>query len=138
MMIVIIQKRIYREDLKNNRHLLYIFGDNLQRIGMGGQAKEMRGEPNAFGFATKRNPEHGTDDCYFDDSDECFDIIRYEIKRFKDRLSSDEYLGIILPADGLGTGLAELPKRAPKLLEEINNYFYNDLHVWGFDYGNRK
>ncbi len=32
----------------------WVFGDNLERRGLGGQAKEMRGEPNAIGIVTKR------------------------------------------------------------------------------------
>jgi hypothetical protein len=34
----------------------YVFGDNGRRIGFGGQAKEMRGEPNAIGVATEWVP----------------------------------------------------------------------------------
>lgn len=40
-MIVIKQFRIYRKDIQANPHILYIFGDNLDRKGFGGQAAEM-------------------------------------------------------------------------------------------------
>ena len=56
--MIIYQKFIYRSDLKANPSVLYLFGDNLQRVGLGGQAKEMRGEPNAVGIATKKAPDN--------------------------------------------------------------------------------
>jgi len=34
------------------------------------------------------------------------------------------YKKIVLPTDGIGTGLAQLPKRAPRILEIINKVFY--------------
>lgn len=43
-------KYIKRQDLKSNPNTQYLFGDNLKRSGFGGQAKEMRGEPNAIGI----------------------------------------------------------------------------------------
>jgi len=55
-MIIIKQHKIYRKDLKNNPDVLYLFGDNLVQKGFGGQAKEMRGEPNAEGIPTKKLP----------------------------------------------------------------------------------
>ena len=55
-MPVIYQKRICRDDLRRNPNAVYIFGDNEARTGLGGQAREMRGEPNAMGIATKRSP----------------------------------------------------------------------------------
>jgi hypothetical protein len=47
---------IYRRDLRANPESLYLFGDNTKRVGIGGQAREMRGEPNAVGIATKNAP----------------------------------------------------------------------------------
>lgn len=64
-MIILRQTRIYRADLAMNPKVLYVFGDNLERKGFGGQAYEMRGEPNAFGIATKRLASHYFPDSYF-------------------------------------------------------------------------
>ena len=50
------QERITRADLRANPDTLYVFGDNMRRRGMGGQAAEMRGEPNAVGIPTKWRP----------------------------------------------------------------------------------
>jgi hypothetical protein len=41
--------------------------DSVQRHGLAGQAKEMRGEPNAIGVATKRAPSTNPK-AFFDDS----------------------------------------------------------------------
>lgn len=40
-------KIITRDKIKENLEVLYLFGDNIIRKGLGGQAKEMRGEDNA-------------------------------------------------------------------------------------------
>ena len=56
--MVIYQHRIFRKDLKNNPTVLYLFGDNRLRKGLGGQAREMRGEPNALGIRTKKVPNN--------------------------------------------------------------------------------
>ena len=57
-MKLFVQKWIARADLKQNQDRIYLFGDNVERVGHGGQAKEMRGEPNAIGIATKLKPEY--------------------------------------------------------------------------------
>jgi hypothetical protein len=118
-MLVIYQKLIKREDLMANPKLLYVFGDNLRRQGFGGQAAEMRGEPNAHGIATKRLPQHGTPECYFNDVDCDIQIaVNADIKALIDRAGA--YEAIVIPADGIGTGLAKLPEKAPELLAYIN------------------
>jgi hypothetical protein len=66
--MIIKWKRIYREDLRNNPDFMFLFGDNLQRTGLGGQAKEMRGEFNAIGIATKKSPSL-SDDAFFTDEE---------------------------------------------------------------------
>ena len=70
---VIYQHRIYRSDLVENRECFYVFGDNLRREGLGGQAGEMRGEPNAIGVATKHAP--GMDDDDFWTHQEIVDLV---------------------------------------------------------------
>ncbi len=128
-MIVIQQKMIYRQDLQANPNVLYIFGDNLERTGFGGQAKEMRGEPNAFGIATKRRPSHGSPADYFHDEEEDawikiykeFEELKIQLIIFKaDGGKKFKYRAIVIPSDGIGTGLAKLPEYAPKLLHYIN------------------
>lgn len=122
-MKVIKQKYITRKDIQNNPRTLYVFGDNLVRKGMGGQAKEMRGESNSFGFATKRTPLHGSIDCYFVDSPEVNEIIKIEFNSLKEFLSanSNYFTTVVIPSDGIGTGLSKMPTYAPEGLKLINN-----------------
>ena len=47
---IIFQDFITRKDVRENRFKIYVFGDNLQKIGYGGQAKAMRGEYNTIGI----------------------------------------------------------------------------------------
>lgn len=122
-MLVMRQHRICRKDLKANPDILYIFGDNLDRQGLGGQAGEMRGEPNAFGIATKRTPGSNYPNDYFLDKQS--DVIPLLEKEFLDLLihlgeKNPSYKAIVIPLDGIGTGLSEMPKYAPKALEFIN------------------
>jgi hypothetical protein len=113
-MPLLFQKMIYNADLRRNRDVLYVFGDNIARKGLGGQAKEMRGEPNAVGVATKRFPHHD-EDAYFEETPEAIDaqkaIIDQDMKPLFEHLKRG---GIVIwPADGIGTGIAELKTRAP-------------------------
>ena len=110
------QHRIYRADLKQNRKTLYVFGDNNERTGFGGQAKEMRGEPNAIGVRTKMKASH-TSGSYMTDEELPSNLE----KIFVDFMPIVSHLhqggDVVFPTDGLGTGLAELSTRAPKTLE---------------------
>lgn len=107
-MPLIYQKWITRADLQANPENLYVFGDNLQRIGMGGQAKEMRGEPNAFGIPTKVSPWEYAFDAYRMKFVRAWDVCFEEL-----RAQLIEQRTIIWPTDGIGTGLANLKNRAP-------------------------
>lgn len=133
-MLIIKQKMIYRSDLRANPQILYIFGDNLMREGIGGQAKEMRGEPNAFGIATKRRPQHGHfADYMHDNQEDAWNAVNADFLALRKKcatvhdFSTDigshftPYQAIIVPDDGIGTGLARLPDFAPKLLDHINS-----------------
>ena len=114
------QKFISREDLIANRDAVYVFGDNMTRTGLGGQAREMRYEPNAIGVPTKWRPSM-TDDAFFNDEDydkvvnvleKDFDAIKVALARGKN---------VVFPADGLGTGLSQLQTRSPKIFQYIEN-----------------
>ena len=117
---LIIKKWITRKDIQNNPDKIYLFGDNTHRVGLGGQAKEMRGEPNSIGIATKITPYHNdtaymTDDHY---EENCKSIL-------KDFWLVPDDKDVVLPADGLGTGLANLPRSAPKTYQFILDIIEN-------------
>lgn len=75
----------------------------------------MRGEKNALGIATLHAP-----DTYF--SDEDFPKIQKEldqdIKKVHDRIDSGK--PVIIPKDGIGTGIADLANKAPKIKKYLD------------------
>lgn len=109
-------RRINRRDLRYDPESLYVFGDNMEGRGMGGQAAEMRGEPNAVGVPTKWRPGRQDRD-YFTDDDirdrHVWHAIHAAFERMRAALA--EGRNVVIPFDGIGTGLAELPTRAPKI-----------------------
>ena len=109
---------ILRKDLQKEPHKLFVFGDNMARVGYGGQARECRDEPNAVGIPTKWAPGMAEKD-FFKDKD--LPKIKGTLDAEFDRLWKHVQDGhaIVLPQDGIGTGLAELPKRAPVIYAYI-------------------
>lgn len=144
--MIICQKFIHRADLRANRHATYVFGDNSQRQGLGGQAAEMRGEINAFGIPTKHAPGMSYADFFHDD--EAGDILPLWEEAF-DELKRRPL--VIWPLDGIGTGRALLAVHAPTLADRLhaltNDLFAahgrtkilgrpeNKSHIWHLHWG---
>ena len=109
---------------------LFIFGDNDQRTGYGGLARELRGRPNAVGIRVKKKPSMTADSFYND----------YEIETNQSKIDQDmqnlranwqnDYARIVAPVDGIGTGRAELKARAPKTYK----FLIAKLIEHGFEY----
>lgn len=107
-------KIITREYVRANRDKLFLFGDNLERRGLGGQAAAMRGEPNAVGIPTKKSPSY-RDDAFF--SDDEFEQNKASIDSAFAEITNavaGSIRVIVIPSDGLGTGRAQLDRRAPR------------------------
>jgi hypothetical protein len=115
-MPVIFQKIYKMDDARRNPDVLYVFGDNVERWGRGGQAGELRDEPNGIGVATKYSPHQ----CYGNDPAEVIaqnQIIDEDMKPLFAHLLKG---GIVIwPSDGIGTGLAGLPTYAPRTFEHV-------------------
>lgn len=116
-------KRYTRKFIREHPNDIFVFGDNVSRIGFGGQAKEARGELNTIGIPTKWYPNNSTnsyfsDKDFYDDSG-LKDLIDLDFSHIKLNLlaGSDVYF----PEDGIGTGLAQLNSRAPKIFAYIQN-----------------
>lgn len=107
----IITDKWYTPELaKSNPKVLFVFGDNVKRVGCGGQAC-LRDELNTIGVATKLDPAH-----YFNDSSkDDFDVMRTDLAVLTEYL----FLGwtVVLPEGGLGTGLSDMPKQCPNLFK---------------------
>ena len=74
----------------------------------------MRDEPNAIGIPTKKSPSYA-DGAFFTDEEfehnkAAIDLAFSEL----DKSAADPSQVIIIPANGLGTGRAQLDKRAPR------------------------
>jgi len=111
---------VTREMVRADPKTLFVFGDNIARTGLGGQAKAMRGEPNAIGVPTKWRPGRAERDYFTDDDAELFQVrdpIICAFHAMENALISGR--NVAIPADGLGTGLAELPRRAPRIHRAI-------------------
>ena len=122
------QKFITRQNMRDNPKSLYIFGDNVKRTGFGGQAKEMRGEPNAFGIVTKLAPTYNPDDFMKDTSENLFKVASDFNRLFKE-LRSDNYDTLVIPEDGIGTGIANLKDTAPMILLYITQMLFTDIPI---------
>jgi len=118
--LIIFQKLILAEDLRDNPGLLYLFGDNEKRVGRGGQAAVMRGQPNALGIRTKKAPTWQASDFW---SDACYEgnvkMIDEDFSKVEEILSEGFRQHIVIPSDGLGTGRANLPELAPRTFEYL-------------------
>lgn len=97
---------ITRDTIRACPDWIFLFGDNLIRKGMGGQAKECRGEPNAIGIPTKKYPSMDKDSFFSDQ----------ELEQNKHALDQAFALipdgsNVAIPV--IGVGLAKLPEKAP-------------------------
>lgn len=108
---------IVREDLRENPNKLFLFGDNLEGVGFGGQAKEMRGEPNALGIPTKKKASH-EEDSYMTDKEFVSNVVAINLALAK---IPKENKIVVISKNGLGTGLAKLKEKAPKTFDYLQS-----------------
>ena len=112
---------ITREYVRANPDKIFLFGDNLEQRGFGGQAAAMRGEPNAVGIPTKKSPKLSPDAFFTDDE---FEQNKSAIDLAFAMLAeavTDSTRSIVVPSDGLGTGRAQLKERAPRTFAHLQS-----------------
>lgn len=108
------------EDVRRLKDYLFVFGDNDIKKGTKGQAI-IRNEPNTFGIPTKKLPNYNLLSYYYDNEyEENIKKINSAFDQLNALVMTKKYKGLILPKDGIGTGLAKLKENAPKTLEHIN------------------
>jgi hypothetical protein len=112
---------ITRDIVRNSPDELFVFGDNAERRGYGGQAAAMRGEPNTIGIATKMRPGMADADFFSDENPDHLDIIRDDCRLVWRALQRNKIINV--PEGGIGTGLSQLPTRAPALYERLRRFF---------------
>ncbi|MBA2379751.1 MAG: hypothetical protein H0V76_09285 [Blastocatellia bacterium] len=105
---------ITRKHIRANPDKIFLYGDNVEQRGFGGQAAAMRGEPNAIGIPTKKRPSYSEGAFFTDDE---FEQNKIAIDRaFSQifRIDKTSVIAIVIPTNGLGTGRAELERRASR------------------------
>lgn len=118
--MITFQRRYLRENLREMPGALHVFGDNVERKGLGGQAKECRGEPNAYGIPTKWKPTNETD-AFFNEARDSFEDMNKIVTSGLDHVEHLMKMGVrvVWPYDNIGTGRAKLPELAPRVYETI-------------------
>lgn len=104
---------------RNNSRALIVFGDNLIGKGKAGQAI-IRDEPNAFGVPTKRLPSMNNE-AFFSDKQDEYDIVKSKLIYLWNEHQKGKL--IILPEDQVGSGLAKLEQKSPKINELICRFY---------------
>jgi hypothetical protein len=102
---VVVQEEWYSiEQCRANPRSIYIFGDNLLRVGEAGQAS-IRSCNNAIGIATKKKPSM-LDSSFFSDKeyDKLEPFLKKEMDKIVDIMFSGNVDTLVFPKDGLGTG----------------------------------
>jgi hypothetical protein len=95
----------------------FVFGDNIARVGHGGQAGAMRGEPNAIGVATLYAPGEP----YRPGCPVALEAVVADLRHVAAALHDDRI--VYVPRDGIGTGIADLPRHAPDIHRLIAAFF---------------
>lgn len=129
-----------REDVAKQSNKVFLFGDNTNDRVNTHYVPTMtqaviRGLPNAIGIDTKKDRGTSTSS-FFTDAD--FDIFKKQVdEAIKQAVDSGKI--IVIPKNGIGTGKAQLDRRAPKLfaylqskLDELKgiNKDSDDSHVF--------
>lgn len=104
---------------------IFVFGDNMKRYGKRGQAS-IRDYPNAFGVATKRYPSMEAW-AFFSDKEDELEFVRNDLRNLY-RLGQEKT--IVFPAAGIGTGLADMKNKSPKVWSYMNQIL---LEHFGFE-----
>lgn len=103
---------ITREYLRSNPNHIFVFGDNLLRVGRGGAAK-LRDEPNTYGFITKKAPTYKDEDYYTPEEFE--DVFLNELIKLQLLISATPNKTYLISK--IGAGLANKYKIWDKIIE---------------------
>lgn len=110
------------ELVESNPDVIYVFGDNARRIGMGGQAV-IRGLPNIHGIATKRIGDMARGSFFEEKNAADRQIVEADLDALEALLKEGKK--VIVPVSrqtktiSLGLERAQLMQRAPSLYKLI-------------------
>ena len=112
---------ITADEIKKSENTIYIFGDNLEQWGEGGQAfiaRRFVKKRKAMGIPTKRSPNASVS-AYFSDQD---DEIKAVKKVFREILKQIKKGKKIIFFPGIGEGRADLKNRSPIIHAMIRDF----------------
>lgn len=109
-------------DCQNHPNYLYVFGDNDIGKGCGGQAV-IRNQPNSLGIPTKKYPSNYPQS-FYNDSEYLVNVSKINRALTKLITEATHYDQVIFPKDGLGTGLSQLPTKAPQTYHYLVTKIY--------------
>lgn len=105
-----------------NPDIIFVFGDNVRRIGMGGQAI-IRKQRNVYGIATKRIGDMHRDSFFREGNEEDRKHVDQDLAGLRKLL--EEGRTVVIPVEratdriSLGLARARLPEVAPTLYQHI-------------------
>lgn len=103
------ERLITADYLRENPTHVFVFGDNTQRVGRGGAAA-LRGEPNTYGFITKKT----VSECYT--PEEYQPVFVLELERLKQAIKDNPDRTYLISR--LGAGLANEHQIWDKVIKE--------------------
>jgi hypothetical protein len=120
---------ITKQFLDENPNAVFIFGDNLRRVGYGGAAA-LRDHKQTYGFITKRNPDN-MDESFYRPDNYIFDFNVYILEL---RLFIEKNIDKTFYVSQLGGGLANRYKIWEKVLkpglEKHLSHYDNVVFLW--------
>lgn len=128
----LVSRKMSVEQCRINYDVLFIFGDNLEREGMGGQAI-IREQINSVGIVTKKKSSM-TDDSFFKDEEfeQNCKYIDEDIEKIKKYAIEKNMKAYGFSFFGIGTGLSSMQTKCPKTfcylsIQLIDNFKFNNL-----------
>jgi hypothetical protein len=106
--------------LRQNKDILYVFGDNSLRKGCKGQAI-IRYHPNSIGVITKLRPSMSPGSFLVDGIEAHRQMVLSDLRRLYKLAEASPQTIVAFPAYGLGTGLAKMRQNCPHLFQEMNS-----------------
>ena len=123
---------VTKDFLDKNPNAVFVFGDNLRRVGYGGAAA-LRDHKQTYGFITKKNPDN-IDLSFYRPESYRIDFIAHSVEL---QLIIEKNLDKTFYISQLGGGLANRYKIWEQVikpgLEKYFSHYDNVVFLWGKD-----
>jgi hypothetical protein len=120
---------VTKKFLDENPNAVFIFGDNLRRLGYGGAAA-LRDHPQTYGFITKRNPDNMDESFYRPESYRFdFNVYVLELRLFIEK-NNDKIFYVSQLGGGLGNRYKIWEKVIKPGLEKNLSHYDNVVFLW--------